>query len=66
MKESTKCKIGDTLTTLLSLSPIIIVFVIAIGYIILRVYCFVNYGNLPITEVPAWVWWVMYDGGGKG
>lgn len=65
MKNSTKYKIGNAITTLLSLSPLIILLLIAIGYIVLRIYCYINYGNLPVTDVPAWVWWVMHGGGGK-
>lgn len=65
MNMSTKEKIGDALTRILGALPLIIVLIIAIGYIALRIYCYVNYGNVPISEVPAWVWWVMYGGGGK-
>lgn len=40
-----------------------IAIIIIVGYIILRCYCFINYGDRPVTEVPAWVWWIMYSGG---
>lgn len=23
------------------------------------VYCYIAYGGLPASEVPAWVWWIM-------
>ena len=65
MKETTKQKIGDRLTTFISLLPFIVALVIALGYIALRIYCFANYGNTPVTELPAWVWWVMQPAGGK-
>ena len=63
MSMSTKEKMGDALTRILGAMPLIIVLLIAIGYIALRIYCFANYGNMPAAEVPAWVWWVMYGGG---
>lgn len=31
----------------------------AIGFCIFRVWVFSNYGDTPVTEMPAWVWWVM-------
>lgn len=40
-----------------------ITIALIVGYIILCCYCFINYGNKPITEVPAWVWWIMHSGG---
>ena len=37
---------------------LLVMFIIAglavIASIATSIYCFVNYGNLPITEVPSW------------
>lgn len=44
---------------------IAIILGLAIGLIIFRIYVFKTYGDRPITEVPAWAFWVMQDGGGK-
>lgn len=33
---------------------LIIAGLLIIGSIAASIYCFVNYGNLPITEVPSW------------
>lgn len=33
---------------------LIIVGSLVIGSITTSIYCFINYGNLPITEVPSW------------
>ena len=33
---------------------LIVVGLLVIGSVATSVYCFINYGNLPITEVPSW------------
>lgn len=33
---------------------LIIAGLLVIGSIATSIYCFINYGNLPITEVPSW------------
>jgi len=59
-----KVKIEKFLWTLLEFSPLIIVLLLVVGFIILRIYCFFAYANTPVTELPAWVWWVMGNNGG--
>jgi hypothetical protein len=54
-----KAKIEKFLWTLLEFSPIIIVLLLVVGFIILRTYCFFTYADTPVSELPAWVWWVM-------
>ena len=42
--------------------PILLILMV-IAYLILYYYCFFTYGDKPITEIPAWVWWIMNTGG---
>ena len=44
---------------------LVIILGLVIGLSIFRIYVFNTYGDRPITEVPAWVFWVMQDGGRK-
>lgn len=55
----TKKKSKFDLTTLLLLLPYVIVPLLVIAFIIFRVVVMIKYGNTPITEIPAWVYWVM-------
>ena len=44
---------------------LILVCLIAVAYVLLRVWVVFAYGDIPITELPAWVWWLMQSGGNK-
>lgn len=39
-----------------------IVGILTIADIVLTVFCYINYGNLPITEVPSWALPFMFWG----
>lgn len=39
---------------------IILSFLLIVGLIILMIYIYVTYGNMPIDEVPSWVHWLMW------
>ena len=39
---------------------IIIVFVILAALIGIEIYAWVVYGGKPVTEIPAWVLWLMW------
>lgn len=43
-----------------------IVFVIAmlmlVGLVVLYVYALIKYGNVPISELPTWAWWLLKSG----
>ena len=43
----------------------IFIIIAAIAFGIFRAWVFFNYGDTPVTELPAWVWWLMQSGGGK-
>ena len=49
--------------TILLLLPYVIVPLLVIAYIIFRVVVMIKYGDTPITEIPAWVYWVMRPSG---
>lgn len=49
--------------TILLLLPYIIVPLLVIAFIILKVVVMIEYGNTPITEVPAWAYWIMQPSG---
>lgn len=38
---------------------ILAALVIAFG--IIEIYVWVNYGGLPASEIPGWVWWFMFS-----
>ena len=41
-------------------------FILVIGYLILYTYCIVKYGNVPISELPSWVYFILRGNGGNG
>lgn len=41
------------------LIPVIIIIAICVFGIAFGVHVCIEYGNKPITEVPAWVMWMM-------
>ena len=49
--------------TILLLLPYVIVPLLVIAFIIFRVVVMIKYGDTPITEIPAWVYWVMRPSG---
>lgn len=67
MSKKTKIKdIAENIICYLVIYGIpILLCLIAIAYFVLYIYCFFTYGDKPITEIPSWVWWVMYSGGNK-
>ena len=52
-------KKGFTVMEVVIIICIILVFALSIGFCVFRAWAFSNYGDMPITEVPAWVWWIM-------
>ena len=50
------------LERVLILSPFIIVALLVIALIVFRILVMINYGDTPITEIPAWAYWVMQSG----
>ena len=50
------------LERVLILSPFIIVALLVIALIVFRIMVMINYGDTPITEIPAWAYWVMQSG----
>ena len=59
----TKKKNKIDFTTILLLLPYVIVPLLVIAFIIFRVVVFIKYGDTPITEIPAWVYWIMRPSG---
>ena len=49
--------------TILLLLPYVIVPLLVIAFIIFRVVVLIKYGDTPITEIPAWVYWIMRPSG---
>lgn len=52
-------KIKDNLMAIVSIFLFILIGILAVGLIVLSIYCWIRYGSLPPEEVPAWVWWLM-------
>ncbi len=59
----TKKKSKHSFAYILLLLPYIIVPLLVIAFIILKVVVMIEYGNTPITEIPAWVYWIMRPSG---
>lgn len=57
---------GDLIMGYIWLGLMILVIVAAIAFGIFRTWVFFNYGDTPVTELPAWAWWLMQSGGGRG
>ena len=36
-----------------------VVFLLVVALIVLYVYALTKYGNVPISELPTWVWWLL-------
>lgn len=52
-----KDALADVIVFLIKCLPVIFV----IGYIIFYIAVFVEYKDVPMTEVPAWVAWMLYN-----
>lgn len=59
----TKKKNKHSFAYMLLLLPYVIVPLLVIAFIIFRVVVFIKYGDTPITEIPAWVYWIMRPSG---
>ena len=55
-----KKKIKDKLLTLTYILLQSILILLILGFIGLEIYCWVTYGNTPISETPSWVQWIMF------
>lgn len=51
--------------TRLEVTIIVALLLVSVGAIAFRVWVFATYGNTPVTELPAWVWWIMQPAGGS-
>ena len=63
MSKTKKKKNKIDFATILLLLPYVIVPLLVIAFIIFRVVVFIKYGDTPITEIPAWVYWIMRPSG---
>lgn len=52
-----KDSLADVIVFLIKCLPVIFV----IGYIIFYIAVFVEYEDVPMTEVPAWAAWVLFN-----
>lgn len=59
-KIDSECIIAVFWTALL-----ILMIVGVVAYAILCVWAFFNYADTPVTELPAWVWWIMQTNRGS-
>lgn len=42
----------------------ILIIIAVVAYAILCTWAFFNYADTPVTELPAWVWWIMQSNRG--
>ena len=50
----------NILNILLILLTIVIACIVA-AFIVLEIYVWLTYGGKPITEIPSWALWLMFD-----
>ena len=43
---------------------LILMIVGVVAYAVLCIWAFFAYADTPVTELPAWVWWIMQTGRG--
>ena len=55
----TKKKNKGNFTAILLLLPYIILPLLVIAFIIFKVVVMIKYGDTPVTEIPAWVYWIL-------
>lgn len=53
----------DLLAGYFWIGVMILMIVAIIAYAILCAWAFFTYADTPITELPAWVWWIMQTSG---
>ncbi len=56
----------DDLITIFYIFLCLLPIILVIGYLILYTYCIVKYGSVPISELPAWVYFILKGNGGGG
>lgn len=44
---------------------IAVIAALVIGYAATSAYCFIEYGGMPVDEIPFWALWFMFGGGGR-
>lgn len=52
----------DKLKTFIYLTVAIIGILLILGFIGFEIYLYIHYGKMPISEVPAWVFWLLPGG----
>ena len=40
----------------------VIAMLILVALVVLYVYALIKYGNVPISELPTWAWWLLKSG----
>lgn len=48
------------LRKILLISLIVLTSLLMIASVSVSIYCFITYGNKPITEIPSWAFWFMW------
>lgn len=56
-RDEIKDSLADVIVFLIKCLPVIFV----IGYIIFYIAVLIEYKDVPVSEVPAWVAWMLYN-----
>ena len=38
----------------------ILIIIMGIVFFICYIYALITYGNVPISDCPTWVWWILH------
>ena len=50
---------SNTIIAVLWTALLILMIIGVVAYAVLCAWAFFTYADTPVTELPAWVWWIM-------
>lgn len=60
--QNEKSKLAFYLEAIFAFLMLAVLVLVVVGAIGVNIYCFIVYGDTPVTELPSWVAWLMFRG----
>ena len=60
--QNEKSKLAFYLEAIFAFLMLAVLVLVVVGAIAVNIYCFIVYGDTPVTELPSWVAWLMFRG----